>query len=68
MSLVAVSGTLPPAQILCDVLHSHHPLLPAVQVRIDVYCVRLNHFKAYGEEMIKRLREALAGSLRKRVS
>lgn len=38
------------------------------QVRIDVYCVRLNAFKAYVEEMIKRLREALAASLRKRVS
>lgn len=39
-----------------------------MQVRIDIYCVRLNHFKAYGEEMIKRLREALAASLRKRVT
>lgn len=39
-----------------------------LQVRIDVYCVRLNAFKAYVEEMIKRLRETLAASLRKRVS
>lgn len=39
-----------------------------LQVRIDLYCVRLNAFKAYVEEMIKRLRETLAASLRKRVS
>lgn len=38
-----------------------------MQVRIDVYCVRLGPLKAYVEEMIKRLREALAASLRKRV-
>lgn len=37
------------------------------QVRIDVYCVRLTAFKAYVEEMIKRLREALAASLRRKV-
>jgi hypothetical protein len=37
------------------------------QVRIDVYCVHLNAFKAYVEEMIKRLREALAASLRRKV-
>jgi hypothetical protein len=36
-------------------------------VRIDVYCVRLSPFKTYVEEMVKRLREALAASLRKRV-
>lgn len=32
-----------------------------------MYCVRLTGFKAYVEEMIKRLREALAASLRKKV-
>jgi hypothetical protein len=51
------------AQLTCELCC----LFFGVQVRIDVCCVRLNAFKAYVEEMIKRLREALGASLRKRV-
>jgi hypothetical protein len=36
-------------------------------VRLDCYRVSLSPFKAYVEEMTKRLREALGASLRKKV-
>jgi len=44
-------------------------LSPALhaQVRIDCYKVSLAPLKAYLEEMLKRLKEALASSLRKKV-
>lgn len=38
-----------------------------VQVRVQSYCIRLGGFKAYAAELIKRLRDALATSLRNKV-
>lgn len=60
-----LSGYLATGRCLRDVVLNS--CTSAMQVRLDCYRVSLTPFKAYVEEMMKRLRDALGASLRKKV-